>query len=368
MMYTRALALTALLALTSCTSDSDDVDQQAQCEQSCIGAGHSTGNFADGMCSCETAQPVDAGVQVPAEDAGSAPATDSGTTPPVQDGGSQPAPTDGGAPVQGDAGYNNHDIGTIDPDAGAMVLSREMRCSEICQWGFSGWSFGNDGGPGQPIECPQDRQVVFGAESQEACTAACTTQTADMDVNLFRMVKECIETSDCGQRTRCAPATLAQNWPVSICDNICTGIVDFRTPATACEPPRFGEECAAGCATQLRAAGALHGQAVERCYDNIVTSCAGEDDRNACQCRRQAACHDRDERLAQRLAWQYCSLRNEHCRPPEELPMNMVDCIDMRMIEVLGHRSMPELQACMRAFEANPVNCFENLDGCLTPF
>ena len=366
----RLVTLASLFALISCTAEEEPVDQQAQCNSNCIAAGHASGSFDDGLCSCITAPPADAGI-TPVTDTGSTPTADTGSQPAPTDAGTPEPQPEAGTPGSTDAGFSSHDIGVIDPDAGAMILTREMRCSEICQWGFNGWEFGSDGGPGQAIECPQDREVVFGAREQEACTTACTTQTADLDVHLFRLVKECIETRDCGDRAACVPATLNQQWPTAICDDLCTGIVDYRTPATSCNPPRFGEDCPAGCATQLRQAGALHGQAVQRCYANLVTSCAGEGDRQAidsCQCRRQNNCHDRDERLAQRLAWQYCSLRNEHCRPPEELPMNMVDCIDMRMIEVLGHRNLPELQSCMRAFEQNPVNCFENLDGCLTPF
>ncbi|MEE2836493.1 MAG: hypothetical protein VYB65_10815 [Myxococcota bacterium] len=367
----RVLAIASFVTLFGCTSEDDTVDQQAQCQANCIAAGHTSGTFANELCSCETAPTPDAGNTTPTPDTGATPGTDAGTVSPPTDAGGAGPRAEAGNPNTGDAGYNNHDIGVIDPDAGSMVLTREMRCSELCQWGFNGWQFGADGGPGQPIECPQDRQAVFGAEELQACTTACTTQTAAMDVHVFRLMKECIETRDCGDRAACAPATISQQWPAPICEDLCTGIIDYRTPASQCQPPRFGEDCPAGCAAQLREAGALHGQAVQRCYSNLVTSCAGEGDQtaiNACQCRRQANCHDRDDRLAQRLAWQYCSLRNEHCRPPEELPMNMVDCIDMRMIEVLGHRNLPELQACLRAFEEEPNNCFENLDGCLTPF
>jgi len=133
----RLVALTSILTLISCTADEEPVDQQAQCNTNCIAAGHASGNFADGLCSCVTPPPTDAG-QTPATDTGSTPATDTGSQPNPTDGGSPGPQAEAGSPGTTDAGFNNHDIGVIDPDAGAMVLTREMRCSEICQWGFNG--------------------------------------------------------------------------------------------------------------------------------------------------------------------------------------------------------------------------------------
>ena len=146
----RLVALASLLTLISCTTDEEPVDQQAQCNANCVAAGHASGSFADGLCSCVTAPPVDAG-STPTTDTGTSTTTDSGLSPSPTDAGAPGPQPEAGTPGSTDAGFNNHDIGVIDPDAGGMVLTREMRCSEICQWGFNGWQFGNDGGPGQAL-------------------------------------------------------------------------------------------------------------------------------------------------------------------------------------------------------------------------
>ena len=362
----RVLFFFAPLVLIGCPSDDPEpIDDQAACQASCVASGHVTGLFQNGSCACSNPPGADAGQAQ--SDTGLTPPNDSGAQPPANDSGT-PQPTDGGSTPLRDAGFSNHDIGVIDPDAGEFPMTRAMACSDLCQWGFTGWRDGIDGGPGEPVECPQDREVVFGAGAAEACTTACEAQTAEWDSQLFVLLQDCVQTSDCGERTACTPETVAAGWQAPICTNLCEGIADYRTPASSCQPPRFGDECNVGCATELRRVGALHGTSILRCYENVVSLCVNDDNRNACQCRAQATCHGRDFRLAQRLAWQYCSLRDEHCRPPGELATNMVDCIDRRILEVLGHRNLPELQACFRSFEANPTNCFENLDGCLTPF
>ena len=163
----RLVTLASLFALISCTAEEEPVDQQAQCNSNCIAAGHASGSFDDGLCSCITAPPADAGI-TPVTDTGSTPTADTGSQPAPTDAGTPEPQPEAGTPGSTDAGFSSHDIGVIDPDAGAMILTREMRCSEICQWGFNGWEFGSDGGPGQAIECPQDREVVFGAREPEA--------------------------------------------------------------------------------------------------------------------------------------------------------------------------------------------------------
>jgi hypothetical protein len=362
----RLTSLALPLFLLGCPSE--EPDKGAQCIASCQAAGHTSGTISNDLCLCSVVETsVDAGNE-PQSDSGSQPITDAGSQPPLVDGGSS-TPNDTGPPGPvADAGFNNHDIGVLNPDAGMEGLSMAMRCSELCQWGFTGWSHGVDGGPGEAVECPQDRRTVFGDEDPQTCATNCEAAAGGWDIGLFRMMEECVQTTECGERAACVPAHIQANWQQPICRQLCEGIEDYRTPATACEPPRFGADCPAGCATALRTSGPLIAQGLQRCYDNIVNGCAGEQDRNACQCDAQGRCHSRDMRQSERLAWQYCSLRNTHCRGPGELPMNMVDCINMRLVEVLGHRSLPELQACFNAFDANPGNCFETLDGCLTPF
>ena len=104
--------------------EDDTVDQQAQCQANCVAAGHTSGTFANELCSCETAPTTDA-QHHPDARYGRTPGTDAGIVRRLPTKGSGPR-AEAGNLNTGD-GYNNYDIGVIDPDAGSMVLTR--RCA-----------------------------------------------------------------------------------------------------------------------------------------------------------------------------------------------------------------------------------------------